>query len=363
MRILGTLAIGVIALGAATYAARAPLALAGDAPAAGAPAAGEAEWFADYDKAVEAAKAQKKDLLVDFTGSDWCGWCIKLHKEVFEQPEFKAAAPADFVLCALDFPNGEAAKAKVPNPARNQELSQKHEVRGFPTILLLTADGEVIAQTGYQPGGAKPYLEHLSKIRSAGKEAIAAAGKLEADLAAAKPEEQGAVIGRALDILEKLGSATGPGKRIAAVAAKGVSADPKNEKGLQLRTVKALLKAGAADDAALDAARTLDAKNEMGLLEMVLLHDMQVAMQDDTGEKLGGYVQAAVAFAKAGNLKDPEVYVPALANAAGMAKQVLGDNEAATTIAKLLKEKGPKDNPRLDAFLAQILSDGGSEQK
>ncbi|MCG3135795.1 MAG: hypothetical protein HMLKMBBP_03551 [Planctomycetes bacterium] len=355
MRILGTLAIGVVALGAAAFVAARPFGP-GDAAYAGdGQVAGEVEWFADYDKAVEAAKAQKKDLLVDFTGSDWCGWCIRLHKEVFEQAEFKAEAPKDYVLCALDFPNGEAAKAKVPNPARNQELSQKHGIQGFPTILLLTADGDVIAQTGYQPGGAKPYVEHLAKIRTAGKEAIAAASKLEAEYAAAKPEEQGAVVGRALDILEKLGSPAGPGKRIAAVAAHAMTADPKNEKGLQLRAVKALLGAGLADEKVVEAGRALDPKNDQGLLELVLAHDMQAAMMDESGEKMAPFIQSAVAFAKIGNFKDPEVYVGALANAAGMAKQVLGDDASARTLAQALRDKGPKDNPRLDAFLKQLL--------
>jgi thioredoxin-related protein len=79
-------------------------------------------WIADYDKAVEAAKAQKKDLFVDFTGSDWCGWCKRLDAEVFSKPEFLDPIQKEYILVSLDFPNAEAIKKKVPNPARNAEL-------------------------------------------------------------------------------------------------------------------------------------------------------------------------------------------------------------------------------------------------
>ena len=59
-------------------------------------------WIADFDEAVKLAKAEKKDLFVDFTGSDWCGWCKKLDAEVFSKEEFLTAAKKSFVLVALD---------------------------------------------------------------------------------------------------------------------------------------------------------------------------------------------------------------------------------------------------------------------
>src|SRR5262245_22597297 len=140
------------------------------APAfAGAPAEDHGDWVADFDKAVEIAKKEKKDLFVDFTGSDWCGWCIKLHSEVFDHAEFLTAAKADFVLVSLDFPRTADAKAKVPNPKRNEERSKRYEIQGFPTILLMTPDGDVYGQTGYQPGGPEKYVEHLKELRTKGR--------------------------------------------------------------------------------------------------------------------------------------------------------------------------------------------------
>lgn len=354
-QILKTAAIAAIALTlpasafAHDEAGAAPAAPAATPPAAA--ATSEPEWFADFDKAVEAAKAQKKDLLVDFTGSDWCGWCIRLHDEVFSKDEFKAAAPKDFILVALDFPNGEAAKAKVPNPQRNQELAQKYEIRGFPSILVLDADGTVVAQTGYMPGGPKPYVENLSKIRAAGRAAIAALPGLEAELAAAAPADKGAVIEKALKLLEPMSG--GPTARVAKIVRASAEADPENKSGLRLRAVKALFATGDASEAEFDVAALLDPKNEHGLLEQCLAAKLGGVMQ--SGEGFEAYVAEAVSLAKTGNLKDENVYVGALANAVGMAMQ-FGMEEQGREIAKVLKEKGPKGNAQLDKFLEEVLS-------
>lgn len=121
-------------------------------------------WYDDFDLASTAAKAQGKDLLVDFTGSDWCGWCIKLHKEVFVRDKFLIPAKEKFVLVALDYPRSEEAKAKVPNPERNNELRKTYKVRGYPTVLLMTADGEVYGNTGYRKGGAESYIQYLDTL-------------------------------------------------------------------------------------------------------------------------------------------------------------------------------------------------------
>src|SRR5262245_30386000 len=119
------------------------------APAPAAPeskkdAAHEADpWIADFDKAAELAKKEGKDLFVDFTGSDWCIWCQRLHEEVFKFDSFLDAEEKEYVLVSLDFPNSDEAKKRVPNPARNAELAQKYRIGGYPTILLMTSSGDV----------------------------------------------------------------------------------------------------------------------------------------------------------------------------------------------------------------------------
>ncbi len=121
-------------------------------------------WLTDFEAAKKKAKTEGKDLLIDFTGSDWCGFCIKLHKQVFSKPEFKSAAPKHFVLVELDFPKRKVLDAKLRK--QNQALKRTFAVSGYPTVYLTDADGRPYARTGYRPNGVKEYLEHLDQQRA-----------------------------------------------------------------------------------------------------------------------------------------------------------------------------------------------------
>ncbi len=122
-------------------------------------------WVTDFEKAKATAAAEGKDLLMDFTGSDWCGWCIKLRKEVFDLDAFKSAAPKNFVLVELDYPQNKSKLSKETQE-QNAKLQQQFGIRGYPTILLADAQGRPYAQTGYQAGGPEKYLPHLDELRA-----------------------------------------------------------------------------------------------------------------------------------------------------------------------------------------------------
>jgi protein disulfide-isomerase len=89
-------------------------------------------------------------MLLDFTGSDWCGWCIKIDKEVFATPDFKEFGEKSLVLVEVDFP-----KAKAQTPAvktQNEGLERKFKVNGYPTLVLLDSAGkEVKRWEGFDP--------------------------------------------------------------------------------------------------------------------------------------------------------------------------------------------------------------------
>lgn len=116
-------------------------------------------WTDNLEKAIEQAKKENKVVLVNFTGSDWCIWCKRLSAEVFQQKEFEEYAKKSLVLVMLDFPKD--IQQSQETKAYNQKLAQKYGIQGFPTILLINGNGQLIAQTGYQPGGAAKYVEHL----------------------------------------------------------------------------------------------------------------------------------------------------------------------------------------------------------
>ena len=119
-------------------------------------------WQTDYSQAKEAAQAQGKPMLLDFTGSDWCGWCMKFDKEVFSTPQFQSYAQANLILVKVDFPQ------QTPQPdaekSQNKGLQKKYGVEGYPTLLLLSSDEkELFRQGGYTDGGPQPFLEKLQK--------------------------------------------------------------------------------------------------------------------------------------------------------------------------------------------------------
>jgi len=120
-----------------------------------------AGWTDNYAQAVETAKAEKKYVLLDFTGSDWCGFCKLLDKEVFSTPHFQSWAKKNVVLVQVDFPHQTQLSAEVKT--QNDGLMAKYPTRGFPTILVLdTAGKELARESGYHPGsGAIAYVRSL----------------------------------------------------------------------------------------------------------------------------------------------------------------------------------------------------------
>lgn len=143
--------------------------------------AGGEGWSTDYEAAKKDAAASKKSLLIDFTGSDWCGWCIKLSDEVFKHDTFKNGVKDKFVLLELDYPQ-DKSKQSAAVQKQNEELSKKYVIEGFPTILLTDEEGRPFASTGYEPGGPAEYVKHLDGLlekRKSRDEGFAAAEKLE----------------------------------------------------------------------------------------------------------------------------------------------------------------------------------------
>ncbi len=123
----------------------------------------ESDWLHDYNKAQEEAKANHKLLFLNFTGSDWCGWCIKFDKDVLSQPEFKNYAHDNLVLVELDFPRRKSLPTEVKK--QNVQLAQQYEVLGFPTIVVLNSTGQKVWQfDGYFPGGPEAFIAQLEKL-------------------------------------------------------------------------------------------------------------------------------------------------------------------------------------------------------
>lgn len=127
------------------------------------------DWMTDYSKALAQASKEKKEILLDFTGSDWCIWCQKFQKDVLSQPLFKEFAKKNLILVEVDFPQGKEQTEALKK--QNQELQMQYHVEGFPTLVLLDSKGNVIKKSsGYLEGGPEAFIAWIGKTD--GKEKV-----------------------------------------------------------------------------------------------------------------------------------------------------------------------------------------------
>lgn len=125
-----------------------------------------AEWISDFDAAKAKAAQENKAILADFTGSDWCGWCIRLRQSVLDTPAFEAYAKDKFVLAEIDVP--QAPKLSPEQMQKNRLLCEQYNIQGFPTILVMDAEGRVMG--GFS--GGKTSLQDVQAPLDKGLENI-----------------------------------------------------------------------------------------------------------------------------------------------------------------------------------------------
>ena len=125
--------------------------------------AGELEWLTDLPKAQAKAKAENKLVMLDFTGSDWCGWCIKLNKDVFSKEKFSEYAKKNLVLVEVDFPRQK--KLTEEQKKANAALQKKYQIQGYPTIIVLNKEGAKVGELGYM-STPEPFIAELEKMKS-----------------------------------------------------------------------------------------------------------------------------------------------------------------------------------------------------
>ena len=131
---------------------------------------GEPGWNIQMQPAIDQSLSTGKPLFLFFTGSDWCGWCKRLQKEVFQTDSFKAWAEANVILVELDFPRATVQSPEIRQ--QNQQLQGMFKVQGYPTVHFVKpakqADGTVnlnpIGQAGYMAGGPDVWIAEANRI-------------------------------------------------------------------------------------------------------------------------------------------------------------------------------------------------------
>jgi thioredoxin-related protein len=119
------------------------------------------EWFTDAEAAQAKAKEENKLVLLDFTGSDWCMWCKKLKREVFDKPEFAQFAQSKLVLVEVDFPQHKTLPEAQQQA--NARLDKTYGINSYPTVILLNPDGKQVGRMGYVFGGASAFIAKLER--------------------------------------------------------------------------------------------------------------------------------------------------------------------------------------------------------
>jgi len=127
--------------------------------------AADAKWHTDLPEAQALAKKEKKLVFMDFTGSDWCGWCMKLKQEVFSTPEFNNYARTNLVLVEVDLPRFKPMSPETL--ARNTKLQEQYRAEGFPTIVVLdTAGRELWRLGGYAEAKPAQWILMLESLKA-----------------------------------------------------------------------------------------------------------------------------------------------------------------------------------------------------
>ena len=125
----------------------------------------EGAWQTDFSKAQAQAKSEKKMVLMDFNGSDWCPPCKALRKTVLNSQEFKDFAKDNLVLVDVDFPHQKQQTEELKKA--NKALSEKFSIEGYPTVIVLSPDGkELKKMVGYDGQSAKEFIADLQKLKS-----------------------------------------------------------------------------------------------------------------------------------------------------------------------------------------------------
>jgi thioredoxin-related protein len=124
------------------------------------------EWHTNFEKAREIAKENKELMMLNFSGSDWCGPCIRLRQEVFDNDAFKQLAGNSLILVNADFPRNKKNQLPDDLQRQNEALADKYNPQGkFPYTVILTPEGKVIRSwEGYPGSNSEQFIAQIKSV-------------------------------------------------------------------------------------------------------------------------------------------------------------------------------------------------------
>ena len=122
-------------------------------------------WGTNMEEAKKQAAEQNKNILLVFSGSDWCGPCMKLDKNIWQSDAFKIESKKHWILVKADFPKKKANQLSPELTESNNKLAEKYNQDGnFPLVVLLDKNGKVLVITDYKDVDAEQYIESLFEL-------------------------------------------------------------------------------------------------------------------------------------------------------------------------------------------------------
>ncbi|APA00533.1 thioredoxin family protein [Flavobacterium commune] len=123
------------------------------------------DWKSNFDEAKKEAVNENKNILLVFSGSDWCAPCIKLDNVVWKSEVFKSESEKNWVIYKADFPKKKANQLSVEQTESNNKLAEKYNRNGsFPLVILLDKTGKVIGMTGFKNISAIDYIQLIHSL-------------------------------------------------------------------------------------------------------------------------------------------------------------------------------------------------------
>ena len=127
---------------------------------------GTSPWLNDFSQAKNLSKEKHEYILLNFSGSDWCSGCIKMHKDIFESTVFEQYAQDHLILLNADFPRSKKNSLPADQQKKNDALADKYNSEGeFPLTVLLDSDGKVIKKwSGFYTKGAESFVNEIKDL-------------------------------------------------------------------------------------------------------------------------------------------------------------------------------------------------------
>ena len=123
------------------------------------------DWKLDFDEAKLLANEENKNIIIVFSGSDWCAPCIKLDRNIWQSEAFKKEANANWIIIKADFPRKKANQLEDSQTEKNRKLAEKYNVEGsFPLVVILDKSGKILGKMGFKNVSSEEYVKMIQEI-------------------------------------------------------------------------------------------------------------------------------------------------------------------------------------------------------